>query len=153
MRVIVTSRLTLIDKAAVPLGTTVVRLEEFDGHAATPGARCGTSITRHISSTHDIRPFAVPDNGKLLELARQPLLLLMLAIYDSLGNELSGAARHRPDPAVRQAAAPVHRAGTVQGQGRARVRGQLAPPSGRRRSTGRWTGSGSPPSACSAGRT
>jgi hypothetical protein len=36
-----------------------------------------------------IRPFVIPDNEKLLELARQPLLLLMLAIYDSLGNELS----------------------------------------------------------------
>ena len=37
--------------------------------------------------------FALPANEKIIELAEQPLLLLMLAIYDAIGNQLSA----RPD--------------------------------------------------------
>ena len=90
VRVIVTSRLTLIDKAAVPLGTTVVKLEEFDRSRRDAWCAVWNEHNQAYFDHNAIRPFAVPDNGKLLELARQPLLLLMLAIYDSLGNELSG---------------------------------------------------------------
>jgi hypothetical protein len=89
VRVIVTSRLTLIDKAAVPLGTTVVKLEEFDRQRRDAWCEVWNTHNQAYFQRSGIRPFAVPDNGKLLELARQPLLLLMLAIYDSLGNELS----------------------------------------------------------------
>lgn len=90
VRVIVTSRLTLIDKAAVPLGTTVVKLEEFDRPRRDAWCAVWNEHNQAYFHHNDIRPFVVPDDGKLLELARQPLLLLMLAIYDSLGNELSG---------------------------------------------------------------
>ena len=89
VRVIVTSRLTLIDKAAVPLGTTVVKLEEFDRPRRDAWCAVWNEHNQAYFHHNDIRPFAVPDNGKLLELARPPLLL-MLAIYDWLGNELSG---------------------------------------------------------------
>jgi len=40
-----------------------------------------------------VKPFTLPDNERLAELAEQPLLLLMLAIFDSAGNALS----ERPD--------------------------------------------------------
>ena len=90
VHVIVTSRLTLIDKAAVPLGTTVVKLEEFDRQRRDAWCEVWNKENKTYFSQNGVRSFAVPDNGKLLELARQPLLLLMLAIYDSLGNELSG---------------------------------------------------------------
>jgi hypothetical protein len=89
VRVIVTSRLTLIDKAAVPLGTTVVKLEEFDRPRRDAWCAVWNKENKAYFSQTGIRPFAVPDNGKLLELAPEPLLLLMLAIYDSLANELS----------------------------------------------------------------
>jgi hypothetical protein len=88
VRVIVTSRLTLIDKAAVPLGTTVVKLEDFDTERRDAWCEVWNRHNGPYFERAGIRPFAVPDNEKLLELARQPLLLLMLAIYDSLGNEL-----------------------------------------------------------------
>jgi hypothetical protein len=90
VRVIVTSRVTLIDKAAVPPGTTVVKLEEFDRQRRDAWCEVWNKENRAYFGQNGIRPFAVPDNRKLLELARQPLLLLMLAIYDSLSNELSG---------------------------------------------------------------
>jgi hypothetical protein len=90
VRVIVTSRLTLIDKAAVPLGTTVVKLEEFDRQRRDAWCEVWNKENKAYFSQNGIRTFAIPDNEKLLELARQPLLLLMLAIYDSLDNELSG---------------------------------------------------------------
>jgi hypothetical protein len=93
VRVIVTSRLTLIDKAAIPLGTTVVKLEDFDTERRQAWCDVWNRHNGPYFERARIRPFAVPDNEKLLELARQPLLLLMLAIYDSLGNELSS----RPD--------------------------------------------------------
>ena len=89
VRVIVTSRLTLIDKAAVPPGTTIVKLEEFDQSRRAAWCRLWNARNQAYFQQNGIQPFAVPDNARLLELARQPLLLVMLAIYDSLGNELS----------------------------------------------------------------
>ena len=67
----------------------VVKLEEFDAERRDAWCDKWNSRNQGYFRDHGIRPFAVPNNAKLLELARQPLLLLMLAIYDSLGNELS----------------------------------------------------------------
>lgn len=89
VRVIVTSRLTLIDKAAIPFGATVVKLEDFDEERRDAWSAVWNQHNEAYFLRARIRPFAVPRNEKLLELARQPLLLLMLAIYDSLRNELS----------------------------------------------------------------
>jgi len=89
VRVIVTSRLTLIDKAIIPPGATVARLEDFDMERCAAWGdvwnRYNTAFFGHMG----IRPFALPESEKLLHLAKQPLLLLMLAIYDSAANELS----------------------------------------------------------------
>jgi hypothetical protein len=89
VRVIVTSRLTLIDKAIIPHGTTVVRLEDFNRERCTAWSevwnRHNVSYFEHMGT----QPFVLPASKKLLDLARQPLLLLMLAIYDSVGNDLS----------------------------------------------------------------
>lgn len=89
VRVIVTSRITLIDKAIIPPGTTIVRLEEFDRtrREAWSGVWNGNndSYFRQVG----IQPFSLPANPKVEELARQPLLLLMLALYDSSANKLS----------------------------------------------------------------
>lgn len=89
VRVIVTSRLTLIDKVAVPRGTTVVKLEEFDADRRAAWCDRWNRHNEAYFQERGVQPFEPPDSGRLLELARQPLLLLMLAIYDSLGNELS----------------------------------------------------------------
>jgi hypothetical protein len=93
VRVIVTSRITLIDKVSIPSGTTIVRLEEFD----EPRRRAWTTVwndhNRGYFAQAGVHEFQLPDNPRLTELAGQPLLLLMLAIYDSAANQL----RNSPD--------------------------------------------------------
>ncbi|MBB4680807.1 NACHT domain-containing protein [Crossiella cryophila] len=83
VRVLVTSRITLIDKAAVPPEVTVLRLLEFDAPRRAAWTR--------VWNEHNARPFALPDSPALLELAEQPLLLLMLAIYDATVQPLADA--------------------------------------------------------------
>jgi hypothetical protein len=84
---------TLIDKAAVPVGATIVRLLEFDQHQR----ECWSGIWNTTNAAYfrdtRIEKFALPNEKergaeKILNLAEQPLLLLMLALYDSQGNQL-----------------------------------------------------------------
>lgn len=93
VRVIVTSRITLIDKAIIPRGTTVVRLEPFDEPRRAEWISRWNACNAAYFQQCGVKPFTLPDNERLAELAEQPLLLLMLAIFDSAGNALSG----RPD--------------------------------------------------------
>jgi hypothetical protein len=93
VRIVITSRITLIDKAAVPVGATIVRLLEFDQHQR----ECWSAIWNRANANYfrdaRIEKFALPSekergSEKILNLAEQPLLLLMLALYDSQGNQL-----------------------------------------------------------------
>jgi hypothetical protein len=93
LRVIITSRVTLIDKAAIPIGSTIIRLLEFDHQQR----ECWSGIWNRANANYfrdaRIEKFALPDESekdaeKILNLAQQPLLLLMLALYDSQGNQL-----------------------------------------------------------------
>jgi hypothetical protein len=93
VRVIVTSRITLIDKAIIPPGTTVMRLEPFDEPRRTEWITHWNGYNAAYFQQSGVKPFRLPDNPKVIELAEQPLLLLMLAIFDSAGNPLS----ERPD--------------------------------------------------------
>jgi hypothetical protein len=89
IRAIVTSRITLIDKAVVPRGSTIVRLLEFD----SPRRRQWIEIwNRHnvaYFTESGVRPFELPAHKAIDELGGQPLLLLMLALYDSQDNKLA----------------------------------------------------------------
>ena len=93
VRVIVTSRITLIDKAIIPPGTTVMRLEPFDEPRRAEWITRWNAYNAGYFQQSGVKPFTLPDNEGLAELAEQPLLLLMLAIFDSAGNALS----ERPD--------------------------------------------------------
>ncbi len=93
VRVIVTSRVTLIDKVMVPPGSTVLRLLEFDERRQQEWISIWNAANADYFGHVRIEPFRLPDNNqygadKVLSLARQPLLLLMLALYDSEGNQL-----------------------------------------------------------------
>ncbi len=93
LRIIITSRVTLIDKAAVPQGATIVRLLEFDQHQRDCWSGIWNAANTAYFGETGIEKFALPseiDKGseKILSLAGQPLLLLMLALYDSQGNQL-----------------------------------------------------------------
>lgn len=94
IRIIITSRITLIDKARVPINSTILRLMEFDQQQRQTWINIWNNINSEYFANSDIKPFSLPasENGKknnLIELAEQPLLLLMLALYDSEANELA----------------------------------------------------------------
>jgi hypothetical protein len=93
VRVIVTSRVTLIDKAIVPRGTTIVRLQEFDEERRATWTAVWNDHNAGYFQQTGVRPFELPGSARIIELAQHPLLLLMLAIYDSSGNQLGS----RPD--------------------------------------------------------
>jgi len=94
VRIIITSRVTLIDKAAVPVGATIVRLLEFDEKQRGRWSAIWNAANSTFFRDASIKEFALPsakDKGaeKILNLAEQPLLLLMLALYDSHDNQLA----------------------------------------------------------------
>ncbi|OYT92151.1 MAG: hypothetical protein CFE43_09580 [Burkholderiales bacterium PBB3] len=93
LRIVITSRVTLIDKANVPVGTTVVRLLEFDKAQRECWSTIWNRSNVNFFRESSIDKFMLPDEKdsgaeKILTLAAQPLLLLMLALYDSEGNQL-----------------------------------------------------------------
>lgn len=93
VRVMVTSRVTLIDKATVPFGATIVRLLEFDEKQRQRWISIWNKANVNYFREAEIEEFALPDGKesgaeKILSLAEQPLLLLMLALYDSQDNQL-----------------------------------------------------------------
>jgi hypothetical protein len=88
VRIIVTSRIALIDKAVVPPGATVVRLLEFDNKRIAAWVDIWNRHNTAYFASTGVRPFALPDHETVRELARQPLLLLMLALFDSDANQL-----------------------------------------------------------------
>ena len=88
VRVIVTSRLALIDKATVPPSSTVIHLEPFDDKQIARWANEWNRCNSLYFSTTSVQPFTVPNSGPLLALAAQPVLLFLLALIDSVGNEL-----------------------------------------------------------------
>jgi hypothetical protein len=88
VRVVVTSRVTLIDKARVPSGSTVVRLLEFDEPRQSKWVSLWNEHNEAYFTESGNRAFAVPGNPRIHQLSEQPLLLLMLAIYDSQDNAL-----------------------------------------------------------------
>lgn len=93
VRVIVTSRITLIDKAEMPLGTTILRLSEFDKRQRDTWIAIWNRANSNYFREANVQEFSLTDETgkdatKIQALAEQPLLLLMLALYDSENNEL-----------------------------------------------------------------
>jgi hypothetical protein len=86
--VIVTSRTAVTDRARFPHGTTAIRLEPFDEGQITAWLNTWDQTNRLSLAELGMRP--LPANVALgyRELAEQPLLLLMLALYDADANVL-----------------------------------------------------------------
>ncbi|MDX8147717.1 hypothetical protein SK854_36795 [Lentzea sp. BCCO 10_0061] len=93
VRVIITSRVTLIDKAVMPPGVTVLRLQEFDEPRQQAWISVWNQHNQVYFSRTNTRPFHPGTEEKVLQLARQPLLMLMLAVYDSKENSLHHGER------------------------------------------------------------
>ena len=88
VRTMVTSRKVLIDKAKIPTGSTIVLLEEFDDDQIGCWCDIWNNYNADYFSANKLNHFSVNATGKAKGLARQPLLLLMLALFDSNGNAL-----------------------------------------------------------------
>jgi adenylate kinase family enzyme len=89
LRAIITSRLSLINKASVPSESTVIRLLEFDSDQQQKWISVWNSANAAYFEGTGTQPFELlSDNKNVRLLAEQPLLLLMLALYDSSGNKL-----------------------------------------------------------------
>lgn len=89
LRAVVTSRLTLIDNVNVPSGTLVIRLQEFDDLRVTAWVTAWNSSNKTHFRDASVKPFSLPHVSQVVELARHPLLLFMLALYDASNNELA----------------------------------------------------------------
>ncbi|MDE6706669.1 MAG: ATP-binding protein, partial [Oscillospiraceae bacterium] len=94
VRIIITSRITLIDKARIPENSTILRLMEFDEKQRQAWIDIWNEVNADYFHNSNIEPFKLPigEPGKknnVLELAEQPLLLLMLALYDAEANDLA----------------------------------------------------------------
>ncbi|GAA0569916.1 hypothetical protein GCM10010172_62950 [Paractinoplanes ferrugineus] len=91
--VIVTSRISVADRAALPPETLLMRLQPFD----EPRIRSWVGMWNETNATNlAVRGCTPLDPDAVLahpDLAGQPLLLLMLALYDSDANALRGRGR------------------------------------------------------------
>ena len=86
--VIVTSRTAVTDRARIPHGAVAVRLEPFDDSQVA----CWLAVWRRdnaaVLGARGLRPLPADMALRHQELAEQPLLLLMLALYDADANAL-----------------------------------------------------------------
>lgn len=88
VKCILTSRITLIDKAFIPDGTTIIKLLDFDSTRIELWTNIWNETNKEYFTKNNVRPLVVPDDKKIIQLAKQPLLLLMLALFDSNGNQI-----------------------------------------------------------------
>lgn len=88
LAVIVTSRIAVADRARFPMATAVVRLEPFDESQMETWLAVWNRRNAGRLAAQRLRPLTVDIVRSHAELANQPLLLLLLALYDSGTNAL-----------------------------------------------------------------
>ncbi|MBO3749582.1 ATP-binding protein [Streptosporangiaceae bacterium NEAU-GS5] len=87
--VIVTTRTAVADRCAPPENAVVVRLEPFSDDHVAMWAKAWNDANSGYYWVRGFGPFTAQKALAHPELARQPLLLLMLALYDADANALS----------------------------------------------------------------
>ncbi|MCI8527029.1 MAG: hypothetical protein HFF17_14230 [Oscillospiraceae bacterium] len=90
VRCIVTSRVTLIDKASIPENSQVLHLNAFDNTRIQRWIDIWNSKNESFFTSQKANKLEITSDSKVKDLARQPLLLLMLALYTMNGNDLRG---------------------------------------------------------------
>ncbi|SEG29829.1 hypothetical protein SAMN05444920_102493 [Nonomuraea solani] len=86
--VIVTSRTAVADRARVPAESNVLRMEPFAEHQVRQWISVWNTGNRPYFQRHGLEPLQERHVLAVPRLAEQPLLLLMLALYDADGNAL-----------------------------------------------------------------
>ncbi|MGV9341132.1 NACHT domain-containing protein [Streptomyces sp. NPDC003688] len=87
--VVVTSRTVVADQARTPSSGAVIRLEPFDDARVAHWLRTWNATNRRYFLDTGLRPLTPETLRPHRELAAQPLLLMMLALYDASDNVLS----------------------------------------------------------------
>ncbi|MFC3500592.1 NACHT domain-containing protein [Micromonospora krabiensis] len=93
--VLVTSRTSVADRAQPPPGTIAIRLEPFDEARVGAWVETWNRVNRAAFRAPGARPLDREIVLSHRELAEQPLLLLMLALYDAEGGDLREAGELR----------------------------------------------------------
>ncbi len=88
VKCMMTSRITLIDKAHFPKGSLVLRLCDFEKERIQAWCDIWNRANQVNFAKKEMEPFSLPEEEEIYKLAGQPLLLLMLALYDFDGNKL-----------------------------------------------------------------
>ena len=86
--VIVTSRTAVVDRARTPLGATVIKLEPFSREQVASWLEVWNVCNRDLFESRGLALTTTTSVWRYSDLACQPVLLLMLAVYDSDSNEL-----------------------------------------------------------------
>jgi hypothetical protein len=81
--VIITSRTVVADRVAVPTNTTIVKLESFNDSDIVDWMSRWHRANAAAIAAGNVRELTVKATRRQPELAAQPLLLLMLAVYES----------------------------------------------------------------------
>ena len=93
--VLVTSRTAVSDRVRYPDGTMALRLEPFRNDQIASWLRTWNACNEQLITARDLKPLTAEVLSRHRALASEPLLLLMLAMYDADANALqreSGAA-------------------------------------------------------------
>jgi hypothetical protein len=90
--VLVTSRIAVADRARLPDGSLVVRLEPFDDPQIKQWLQTWNQANEAVLADAGLRPLPLEVLSRFPDLAAQPLLLLMLALYDATANALQNDA-------------------------------------------------------------
>ncbi len=83
VRIILTSRITVMHDVTIPEGTKIIKLNSFDDKRRNLWITKWNDVQLKKNYT-----FSIPENEKILLLAREPLLMFMLAVYDFENSEL-----------------------------------------------------------------
>ncbi len=89
--VLVTTRIVVADRARVPEGSVVLRLGPFDDEQIANWLEVWRATNEAGLAVRSLEPLAAEVAIRFRELAEQPLLLLMLALYDAWDNGLRNA--------------------------------------------------------------
>ncbi|GIG90207.1 NACHT domain-containing protein [Plantactinospora endophytica] len=95
--VVVTSRTSVADRSRPPEGTVALRLEPFDEPRVARWLATWNAVNAAEFAARGVVPLELPTVLAHRELAEQPLLLLMLALYDADDNGLRSAGELRSE--------------------------------------------------------